>query len=106
MSALKKKSISSKSTRPRTGWFVIIIKLGDMLEINLGWRFYDGSIHFYSASSPFSTSKIPWGELRSFAYIRKKNDMNEEGDYVEFENETGDKTDFKGGGKFECTMRD
>jgi hypothetical protein len=90
-----KRSVSTKASRPRTAWFPIIVKLGGIYEINIGWRYYDGSVGFYSAAARTCGVKPPWGQVVSCDFNQASNKRGELHDYFKFQNEIGQKLNFK-----------
>ena len=89
------RTLSSKATSPRVGWFLPIINLGGTLEVNLGWKAYDKSLSFYSTASRSSTVKPPWGPIVSVDYHQTTNNRKESGMYFKFMNEGGESRNFK-----------
>eukprot|EP00092_Neocalanus_flemingeri_P108693 GFUD01139602.1.p1 GENE.GFUD01139602.1~~GFUD01139602.1.p1 ORF type:complete len:825 (+),score=170.44 GFUD01139602.1:57-2531(+) len=94
MSSLKRR-ISSRASKPRTAWFPIVTKVGDEYSFDIGWRYYDGSVGFFSIV-PKSFAKTPWGEVVSCEFNRTKNSKSGEvADYFKFQNRVGQKYNFK-----------
>ena len=58
-----KRSASSKATSPRTAWYPILTKVGDVYQLDIGWKYYDGSLGFYSVAPRNCDVKPPWGEI-------------------------------------------
>ena len=90
-----RKSSSTRASRPRTAWFLIVVKLGGTLELDIGWRYYDGSIGFYSDSAKTCSVKPPWGQVVHCEWIETNNTRGELGEYFKFKNEMGKKCNFK-----------
>ena len=56
------RSSSSKATRVRTSWFLIIVDIKDAAkELHIGWKYSDGSIGLFSDAGSESKSRSPWG---------------------------------------------
>jgi hypothetical protein len=82
--------------RVQTSWFPIVVKLGEIYEINIGWRIYDGSIGFYSAAARTFYVKPPWGQQVSCEFHYKVwNKRGELHNYFKFQNKIGQKYIFK-----------
>ena len=90
------KTLSSKAAKPRTGWFILLVNMNGIYEVNLGWRSYDGSLAFYSTAPRSSSVKPPWGPIVSANFHTIVNGRKEEGLYFKFMNELGDSKNFKG----------
>ena len=85
---------SSNAAKPRTAWFLVVVKIGDKYELNIGWRYWDGTVGLYSDAGRTAQVKPPWGCIVSCAY-NQANRKGEFGEYFKFENETGKKNNFK-----------
>ena len=89
-----KRSVSSNASKNRTAWFFIVVKIGDQFEVNLGWKYWDGTVGFYSDAHKNSPAKPPWGRVVSCTFNQTTNRKGELGDYFKFENEDGKKFNF------------
>ena len=89
------KSLSSKAPSPRVGWFLPLISINGVMEVNLGWKAYDKSLSFYSTASRSSPVKPPWGPIVSADFHQVTNNRNEIGMYFKFYNKDGDNRNFK-----------
>ena len=89
------KSLSSKAPSPRVGWFLPIININGILEVNLGWKSYDKTLSFYSTANRSSSVKPPWGPIVSVDFHQATNKRNEPGMYFKFVNKDGESRNFK-----------
>ena len=58
--------MSKKSTplRPRTAWYPVIVSVADEpFELQIGWKFVDGSVGFFSSATKNKKDKHPWGQV-------------------------------------------
>ena len=91
-----KRKVDSDAVRVRTAWFIVISDVNGVMEIHLGYRYYDQTISLYSTAPASSPRKLPWGAIRNCELKQNvKNGKGEEGDYFQFENERGEKRMFK-----------
>ena len=90
-----KRTVSSSASKPRTAWFLIPVKLNNTYELNIGWRYYDGSVGFYSGADRTSRVRPPWGSVVSCEWNQTTNKKGELGEYFKFMNETNKKMNFK-----------
>ena len=90
-----KRSASSKSPNPRTAWFPILTKVGEEYKLDVGWKYYDGSLGFFSTASKNCDVKPPWGEIVLCEFNRTVNNKGEAGDYFRFQNFKGQRCNFK-----------
>ena len=50
--------------RPRTAWFPVIASVANgSMQIQLGWRFVDGAVGFFSSAAKNKRDKHSWGEV-------------------------------------------
>jgi hypothetical protein len=89
------RSVSATAPRSRTAWFLILVKVGGIFEINVGWRYYDGTLGFYSDANRNSDVKPPWGQIISCEFNQAANKKEEVNDYFKFQNELGKRVNFK-----------
>ena len=76
-----KRTVSSSASKPRTAWFLIPVKLNNTYELNIGWRYYDGSVGFYSGADRTSRVRPPWGSVVSCEWNQTTNKKGELGEY-------------------------
>ena len=88
--------VDSDAVRVKTAWFIVISDVDGVMEIHLGWRYYDQTISLYSTAPANTPRKLPWGAIRNCELKQNmKNGKGQEGDYFHFENERGEKRLFK-----------
>ena len=89
------RSVSTEAIRPRTRWFLIISECEGEYEMDLGYKYTDGSFSFFSAAKRGATVKHPWGppvECRFQTIANKKGEVR---DYFRFVNGVGDVQNFR-----------
>ena len=87
MSALRVKSNSSQAVRPRTAWFLIIVKIGTSFECHAGWKYSDNSIGLFSLAKNSSTTRPPFGALTGCKFEMRKNKKGETNPYFTLRND-------------------
>ena len=84
------RTVSSEAVRPRTNWFIILSKCEEEYEFNIGYKYSDGSVSFFSAAPRNATTKHPWGPPVECRFQTVKNKRGEIGKYFRFLNGAGD----------------
>ena len=91
-----KRSVDSSAVRVRTAWYLVVAKVNGVVEVHIGYRYYDQSISLYMVPIPGSTMKKPWGPVKGCQFKPNfKNGKGVEADYFFIENEKQGKRMFK-----------
>ena len=90
-----KRAATSSSASPRTAWFPIVTKVGGKYGLDIGWKFYDNTVGFFSTARNNCDVKPPWGEIVSSEFNRVLNDLGEPEDYFRLQNFKGQRCNFK-----------
>ena len=88
------KSVSTDAIRPRTRWFLIVSECEGGYEVNIGYKYTDGSYSFFSAAKRGASVKHPWGPPVECRFQTIANKKGKVGNYFRFVNEVGDVQNF------------
>ena len=84
--------VESGALRVRTGWFLLVVKNRKTFELHIGYQYYDKTVSLFSTDANNNPRKKPWGAVKGCKF--KQNVKNAKGkikDYMQFENEFGEK---------------
>ena len=72
------RTFGSKARRPKNSWFLHPTKIGEVYQLNIGYKSGTGKIGFFSTSPQNSSVKIPWGPPVSCEFVvRRKSGMDD-----------------------------
>jgi hypothetical protein len=89
------RSSSSKAARIRTAWYIVLVDVKGTMELNIGWKYSDGTFGLFSDTGNKSKSRPPWGNVIDCSLQTLKNKRNETNDYMMFQNRGFQKKAFK-----------
>ena len=81
--------------RPRNCWFFVITQVEGTYEFNLGYKYADGTVSFFSTARRGAVIKPPWDSPTSCQLRIHKNDKGEDVEYFRFLIKSGENQNFK-----------
>ena len=81
--------MQTEAIRSRNCWFLIISKLGDKFELNVGYKAADNTVSLVSAAKRTARYKAPFGPPTSCQFGKLRNNQGQDAEYFTFKNKYG-----------------